>query len=365
VAITRLDLFSIGRASILASNPKISSDQVNTDGSDVNLIVGGQSVMCGYLALQHEARFASQYLDSCEGDDLDRFGQDRYQQPRLGASPSVATVRFYRAGSGAGAGTVNPGTLLSSRNGIQFITTSPANFSSTALNATATCQAVQSGSQTKTGINGIITISTALFDSTLQVTNDVASAGGEDREDDDTYRERLRAFWLDARRGTLGAIEEGAKGVSGVVSAQAIETLNYLGLPGRAVLLYIADSAGIANQALATTVLQAEDDWRAAGIPVVVQIGSPQLVSLVLKLTFQATSNTITLTTSIINALVGFINTLGVNQTLTVGMLQSVLLRFQGDGLIVTQGTIVSPTGDLVPSLGQVIRTTTNLVTLQ
>lgn len=365
MALTRLDLFAIGRASILASNPKISSDQIDTSGSDANLIVGGQSVMVGYLALQHEARFASQYLDSCEGEDLDRFGQDRYQQPRLGASPAVVTVRFYRANTTAGAGSILPGTLLTSRSGVQFVTTTAANFGASTTMVTATAQSVQSGASTKSGVNAIINITTAVFDQSMQVTNDSPSAGGEDRESDDLYRERLRGFWLAARRGTLGAIVQGALTVAGVVSAKAVETVDYLGFPGRCVILYIADSAGIANSALAATTTQSLDDWRAAGIPVIVQTGSPQMVSIVLKLVFQATSNTQALTSSIVTAIINYVNSLGVNETLTRGGLLAVLLRFKNDGLIVTDGSVVTPTGDLVPTLGQVIRTTSALVTLQ
>lgn len=363
MALTRLDLFAIGRASILASNPKISADLVNTQGSDVNIIVGGQSVIGGYLSLQLDARLAAHYLDSCEGDDLDRFGQDRYQEPRYGASPAQVQLRFYRAGVSVGAGAMPVGTLCASRNGIQFITTSAATFGASTLEAFAAAVSVQSGSQVKTGINGIVAINSTPFDTSMQVTNDAPSAGGEDREDDDTYRERLRAFWLSARRATIPAIEEGAKTVLGVISAQAVETLDYLGLPGRAVLCYIADSAGIGNSTLAAQVDSALDEWRAAGIPCIVQTGSPQMVTIVIKPIFQATANTNALISAIISAIVTYVNTLGVNEPLTRAGLFTVLLRFKNDGLIVSDGTLVTPAGDLVPNLGQSIRTQASLVT--
>lgn len=53
-----------------------------------------------------------------------------------------------------------------------------------------------------------------------------------------------------------------------------------------------------------------------------------------------------------------FINSLPVNGTLAIGDLYSVLRRFVSDGLIVNQTTIVAPVGDLVPTLGQTLRTT-------
>src|SRR5260221_476101 len=88
-------------------------------------------------------------------------------------------------------------------------------------------------------------------DATLQVTNPLTTAGGEDVEDDDTFRARIRDFWRTARRGILAAIEFGAKTVPGVVSAQAVEALSVGAAPARVVNLYIADSSGVSSEALA------------------------------------------------------------------------------------------------------------------
>jgi len=196
------------------------------------------------------------------------------------------------------------------------------------------------------------------------VNNDSTTAGGEDVEDDDTFRNRIRNFWLTVRRGVLSAIEYGATSVPGVVSAQAVEALNSFGQPARIVNLYIADSSGVASQALANQVAVSLGDYRAAGIAVVITTSMPQIISISLALTFAAGTDTVALSENIRAAIVEFVNSLPVNGTLYLIQLGAVLQRFANSGLIVGESSIASPVGDVVPTLGQTIRTQINYVTL-
>lgn len=129
-------------------------------------------------------------------------------------------------------------------------------------------------------------------------------------------------------------------------------------MPARVVNLYIADSSGVASNELATAVSQNLLDYRAAGIAVVISNSLPQIVNIQLALTFQAGVDTASLSDSIQAAVVNYVNSLSVNGTLYLSALYTVLQRFSTDGLIVTQGSVVTPTGDLVPSLGSTLRTT-------
>jgi hypothetical protein len=174
----------------------------------------------------------------------------------------------------------------------------------------------------------------------------------------------VRDYWLTARRGTLSAIVQGALSVDGVASAQAIEALNTSGQPARVVNLYVADANGIANQALGATVQAALDDYRAAGITVLVATSLPLLVNIELSLTFAANIDTLSLTDTVKSAVVEYVNSLPVNGTLYVAQLYSVLQRYVADGLIPTHGSIAVPTGDLVPGVGQTIRTTLENITV-
>jgi uncharacterized phage protein gp47/JayE len=267
---------------------------------------------------------------------------------------------MFRTSAAAGAGNVPIGTRLTTLTGFEYITTTVATFGVFDLESTANVRASQAGKATQAAANAIVRFVQPglLFDATLQVNNDEATAGGEDAEDDETFRNRVRDFWRVARRGILAAIEFGALTVPGVVTAQAIEALTEGNQPARVVNLYIADSTGVASVVLGQAVRSALDEYRAAGIAVIIFTSAPFIVEITLDLRFRANVDTVTLTDNVRGAVVEFVNSLPVNGTLYVAQLYSVLQRFTEDGLIPDQASIVAPVGDLVPDVGQTIRTT-------
>lgn len=363
---SRLDLFQLARRYVLTRAQKIDPSQVDTVGSDVNLFVGIASVVGYQIVLSLMQGINSLLLDGAFDDDLDRYGLDRYQLPRKGAAAALGSVRIFRSSAAAGAGDVPMGTKLLTLNGIEYITTSTATFGALDLTRDVGVRAVQAGKTSQVGANQIRQFATpgALFDRSLQVNNDAPTAGGEEVESDDVYRERIREFWSTARRGTLPAIAFGAKTVDGVVSATATEVLTADPRPARVVLLRVADSSGSSSVALGAAVVAALDEYRAAGIAVVINNSVPTLVSIQLKLTFGANVDTTTVTEAVRGAVVEYVNSLGVGDTLLRSALYSVLTRFTSAGLIITADTLVTPTGDLVPPAGTTIRTRLQDVTV-
>lgn len=357
---TRLDLYGIGRAFLLTRAQLIDPNEVDTRGSDANLFVGSGSVMLAHIVRHLAYATARLFLDSAEDDDLDRLAIDRYGEPRKGASPATGVVRFWRTSLVGGIGDIAVGTKLVALNGAEYITTSVAHFGAFDLTATANVRAVQAGKAPQVGRNQIRKFgpSSAVFDTTIQLTNDDPTAHGEDREDNDTFRNRLRNFWLSVRRGTLGAIEYGATTVPGIVSATAVEAIEGTANPARVVNLYIADSSGVASVVAARAVEVALGDYRAAGIRVIVWTSMPSIVSIVLKLAFQSGVDTVTLTQQVITAVVEYVNSLPVSAPLLVGELAAVLARFKQDGVIASSGSIVAPAGDVYPDPGMTLRTT-------
>lgn len=364
---SRADLYAIGRAYTLARAKRLDPQQVDVVGSDANLFIGSNSVVNYALVKQLGYRTAALLLDGASGEDLDRYAYDRYQLARKGASAALGAVRFFRPSAALGSGTILAGTILRTLGGINYITLTNASFNATQTDLVfANVRALQAGKATQVGANQIRGFQNAqsIFDPTIQVTNDLTTGGGEDAQTDDDFRTSIRAFWLAARRGVLGAIETGARTVPGVVTASAIEAINGIGQPARVVSLYIADSSGVASTALAAQVSAALDDYRAGGICVLISTSIPQLVALQILLTFSGNVDTVTLSQTIQSALVSFVNSLPVNGTLYVGQLYSLLQRYAGQGLVVNQSSIVAPAGDLIPSLGQTLRTTPANVTV-
>lgn len=364
--LSRLDFYQIGRRYVLTRARRIEPAQVDVEGSDINLFIGSQSYCAHAVSRQLGDRINALLLDGAEGEDLDRYAYDRYQLTRKGASSALGQVRFFRTSAALGAGEIPIGQKLRSLAGIEYITTTGAVFSAGALETNAFVRAVQAGRDYQVGRNQIRTIDNvaALFDPTLQVNNDDPTAGGNPREDDDVFRERIREFWSRAQRGTLAAIVFGARGVEGVDSATAREVVNVDGLPARLVELFIADASGIASQALASRVDEELEEWRAGGIYVLTHLSIPQIVVVQLALTFIAGVDTVAISEEIRNAVVTFVNSLPVNGSLLRNDLASVLARFRNAGLVPNQATVVVPAGDLVPDTGKTLRTDLSNVTV-
>lgn len=359
---TRLDLYSIGRAYVRQRAKKLDPNVIDTEGSDANLIIGGSSAMGQAVVNQLGYGISRLFMESCFDDDLDRWMQDRYggMLPRKGASPARGEVQFTRTSIVNGAGDIPIGTRVSTLTGIEYITTQVATFGASSTSAKARVRAVQAGKSQQVGENtiGKFSLPQLIFDPLISVNNSAATAGGEDKETDDQYKERGRKFWKNARRGTVGAIEQGALAVPGVTSAMAIEALDGGGRPARVINLFIADSTGVASDALAADVMVELEEWRAGGITVLIFTSAPLIVDIVYKLAFVANTDTATLSDIIRAATVELVNSGPVNGTLSVGSLYSLLQRYVDDGLIMSKDSIVSPTGDLVPAVGQTIKTT-------
>ena len=96
--VSRLALYGIGRNYVLSRAAKINPQQVDTQGSDINLVVGGGSEVAYAVVLQLVNSFNRLTLDGAVGDDLDRYALDRYgnQLPRKGAAAALGLEVFSR-----------------------------------------------------------------------------------------------------------------------------------------------------------------------------------------------------------------------------------------------------------------------------
>lgn len=363
--LSRLDYFDIGRRYVLSRAERINPREIDTEGSDINLLVGAGSFMANAVSRQNIERLNALFLDGAEDEDLDRYAYDRYDLLRKGASAAVTPIQITRQTATVGAGSVPIGTKVLSLDGIEYVTTSTGNFTISQLSSTADVRAAQAGKDFQVGANNIRRFDklNEIFDQTLVINNAEAAAGGEPAEPNDIFRERVRDFWRAARRGTLAAIEFGAVQVPGIESANAIEDLDS-GVPNRFIELFIADSSGVASQVLANQVDIELNEFRAAGIFVNINTSRPVIENLTFQLTFKAGVNTSQLSDQIRNSIINFVNSLSVNQSLLIADLQTVLSRFKSDGLIVNDGTIVEPVGDVVPTQGTTIRTRPENVTI-
>lgn len=367
---TRADYFRIGADEVLvrsAARPvgqRLTSSQVYTEGSDINIVVASASAMAEEITRQLALRLAALFLDGASGEDLDRLVADRFSPTivRKSATPALATVQFSRVAGPLAAIAIPAATRLRTASGVEFETTvasSLAAGSTGPVSVPAQCrQAGLAGNVAAGSINQIVSV---IGDPNLLVSNAQVAAGGDETESDARLRARARDFFRTARRGTLSAIEFGALTVPGVRQATAIEEVDPLGIPTGRVSLYVADANGQANAALVLAVRSALLEYRAAGVVVDISSAIPNFVAIVYNLRFAAGVDTAAAFAQVQTATVSAVNALAPSQTLPVSLLFSVARSVPG--VIVLDDAIVAPVGDLIPSAGQVIRTRTDLVT--
>ncbi len=374
---TRLDYFRIGADDVLQRSEarppgrRISPSEVFTNGSDINIVIASASAMAEEVSRQLGIRVQALLLDGARGADLDRLVADRYATSlvRKTATPALGTLSISRTAGAFPAITLPTGTLVSTDGGIDFKTTADVSLGvGDPGPSTVAAEAVVTGLSGNVAKLTITQFNQPPADPALQVTNLDVFAGGAPTETDASLRERARAFFTAARRGTLAAIEFGALTVPGVAQATAYESTDAQGQPTGDVQCFITDPQGNANQALVDAVVNALVEYRAAGIWVQVIPTQPEPTEIQYNLQFIAGFDTTVVFSQVQQAVLSFVNGLppGTGDPDGPGVLrESDLLAIARSipGTIVNAGAVLVPTGDVVPPAGKTIRTTLALIT--
>lgn len=371
------DLFRVAQDEILTRNPRMTLDAVQREGTDANALVaagaaGGDEVVAQLARVQ-----AGLFLDSAEGDLLDRLVYDRYGLIRKPAAPAIGSVQFSLPSSALASFTIPNQLALQTADGRQFITTQSAIFpagSSGPLTVPVKSVLAGSDQQANAGVITSITGTVTGAQSGLTVTNILATAGADDAETDQALRDRARRFFTTARRGTLAAIEQAALGVPGIRKATAIEVIDALGRPARFVQLIVADAFVEAlattaplpatfptqSQQISTSVFASLDDVRAAGMQVEVFVAQVILLPISLQLRFFAGTDPNQVALLARAAVVGYVNNLAPGQSFS--LLEALAALSNVRGLAFFGDEILTPQGDVIVHPVQVVRTTLNLV---
>ena len=303
-------------------------------------------------------------LDGAKAAALDRLVADRYSPylPRKTASQALVTLQFTRTSIVAGAVNYAAGSIVRSAGGVRFQLDVAAAFGAVSLGpVNVAARAVDAGSTGNVADGTITEFVTAKPDDTMLVTNPDVAAGGDDNETDSAYRARARAFYGAARRGILAAIEFGALTVPGVRQALAVELLNSLGVPSGFIDLYIADANGQSNGLLNAQVLLAMPEYAAGGIVPTVYGAVPVLQSVQYDLSYEAGIDTVAAFAQVRASAVANINSLRPGAPLYIANLYSIAVAVTG--VIAEDSSVVVPTGDVIPTSGQILRTRDDLVT--
>ncbi len=370
-------LFRVARDEIVQSNAKLNAAAVDRAGTDVNALVAAIAAVGDQVVAQLASTSASLFLDSAEGDDLDRLVFDRFAIVRTPASVGQGTVALTTTSPTAAAFAIPVGTVFSTVDGTQYESVAAVTFpvaSTGPVNVAVRSLLAGLDQQASVGtITSIVSlISGAPAD--LSATNAQATFGAGDAEDDASLRERARSFFVTARRGTLAAIEAGALTASGVRSARAYERVEGNARPYGYVTLVVTDQYTDAladlvaptptyetqSNAVAASVFASLSEYRPAGTYVEVLVAQVVLQPYTLGLAYQAGFDAPTVEQQVRTALAEYINALAPGETLSEATARN---RIQAiPGVSVTNQEIITPAGDVVPTPLQVLRTSASII---
>jgi len=294
---SRQELYDIFKAEMQSLVPELTDWE---EGSINDILAGLISVAGEQMLTVMTQKFNKTFFDTAHGpevtggpDDLELLAVDHFGDgfARPAAVKATGDVTFSRPTTGAGNVTILAGTIIktdkdASGNEQRFETV--ADGTMTGLSLSLGVRAIEGGTSGNVGGSTVINIESALTDPTVVVTNPLAFTGGEDEEDDATYRETIRDKITAIRGATKAAIEASARVVPGVVTVTAIESLmavkewniggsvtvgDYFRIPSAQ--LYIADAAGGASTTLIDDVEAAIESVRACGVRVEVIGATP------------------------------------------------------------------------------------------
>lgn len=371
------DLFNIGRDEILSRNGAITRDAVERDGTDANALtaagaaIGDEAV--GQLAKANGALF----LDSSTGTDLDRLVIDRYNLYRKPASAGFTSLAWSTTAGAPANFDIPAGTRVATKDGNVWTTLVSLTFAAGSVGpylVAARSSAAGLSQQASAGTITNILDAPVGAPGDLKVTNQLASAGADDAESDDDYKNRARQFFLSARRGTLISIQNAALSYPGIRRVSVFETIDGSARPARVVQLVLADgfvdalvgtnpvpnTYATQSQVLAQQVVDSLEEARAAGIFVSATVAQVVLQPVQLALAFAAGADVDATAFKARSLIVGYINSLSPGQTFNRADAGRVLQTV--NGLLVSGEEILSPVGNVVPRTLQVVRTNLSLV---
>lgn len=355
---TYQDFFNAGRAQAQLDRPDLSYDE----GDISEMETAGAAAMADHLAGYTAQRVRETFLDGAAGDALTTLADDRYNIQRNEATLATGVVTLTRV-SGTLTGTLPAGTVFatekdSAGHEIQFVLDDPLGWGSGTLTQDASVTAKVAGTDGNVAAATVVrVISTGLFD-TFTVTNASRMAGGLQQEDDEALRQRCREFTQTLRRGTLAALEYGAKQVGGVYTASAVE-------PGDGtVSLYVADSSGSSSPTMIQQVQVEIEKWRSGGIVVNVYGGALYTIGggITLSLTTRPGVVSSTIAGDIKKAIVARVNKLKIGESLSATLIKNAVATVDPDGILDVE--ISNPVGTVNPGANGLIRVTVGEITV-
>lgn len=341
-------LYTVVQSEIQTRNPALTDFN---QGSALDSLTGAGAIAADESIRIGIKTFATKFLDTATGADLDALVADRYPDmgERTAETYAVVPLIFTR-GDAIGVLEIPAGTACrASVNGqtLTFETNAAAYIAvgDDEVEAIATC--TTAGRSGNVAEDTITTIVDAIpGDATATVTNAERAVGGAAEETDDDLRARARRYHGTLRKATVGALEVAALTVPGVRFATVDES-RMAPEDGGYVSVYVGDPDARANSALAALVDAALDDVRAAGVDVRVTSAEREEVDIEVNVVVRRGSDRTGIVTAVRAAIVAYVGSLAAGDTLYLSQLDAAVCSVSSD---VLGCSIAAPTVDKEPS---------------
>lgn len=354
---TRQELFSVARRSVVNATDRrrINPATIDVAGSDLNLLFGAGSEMGEEIVAKYAKCVKGLFVETAVGDQLDRLAFDRFGLTRKSASPASVRLNFVRpTPSVSTPGTYPSGSRIQTPDGTIFALNTDLVVGGFDTNLFADATALEAGLNSNVAANTLIQFADPIFDDTFSVTNLQGAAGGAEGETDVEFRARIRDFFPSIRRGTLGALEFGARTVPGVAVATALELVDESAVPAGFVRLTVADTNGGFSETLLQQVRDVLLEFRALGVPVFVQGGVVVAQAVEWDIGVRTGFPTAQVQEEVRQVTVAATQFLAPGETLELSTLIAAAKTVPG--AVIRDDSLVNPTADVVPLNTQLIR---------
>ena len=366
--LTAQDIYLSARDRLLALSDKYSPEAIDKEGNDVNVFLRLVAGVGEELSLESSNADLAHYLAtvaSISDEAVDRRVSDITggKIQRFREQAAVVDVRFSRSNTYALA--IAAGAIVTTVDGIPFRTINEIAWS-TGDNGPKTVECVCETTGTAGNVAKLTVTKTSgdFGDKSISVTNPTLASGGRIGETSIELISRARDWFLNASRGTISAIEFGARQTPGVVQASATElstqdlrfreaTL----LPFYRVRLVIGDESGQAGSALARKTANTLQEYRCAGVPVLLAGGTLQYEQVIwtglgIKKGYSQAAVLSDLATKIVAASKLIVADMPLERSLLIG-----IAKFNVDGIAsVPDESLVVPAQDKDAAPGYAIR---------
>lgn len=349
------DLFNQGRAELLRIRPELAC----VPGDVTEMPIWAAVAMGSIILARIGQGIAETFLDGAEGAALAKLVRDHWGIEKKVNVKAIGTLSFTHAAGPTG--TIPAGTRVATEpddaGNFQTALTDTAlvfGAGNATLSVTATAQ--KAGRAGNVDAAAYTRILDPLFH-TFTVTNAARFVGGAEDETDEELREQARGFNRSISRGTLAALEYGAKRVATVRTATASED-EQTGL----CTIYVADADGNANSAMVAAVQAEIENWRAASSVVTIVGGTVVNLAITVRLTVRTGVSITALADRVREAVVGATNRGKHGQTWYQSLGSAAARSVDQQGIV--EAEIETPGAHVAPAANEVIRTTPDLVTV-